>query len=395
MTHEEFRFSRHLELWKDQNRLVKRAVLLILLFGFLILFRVLVPFAENTETIGQEIKAKKEAKASIEEKNNAIREIENQLAGVKQTIRQMPWMQKKEELIQTFSRLNRSGGAARAQEEADKTIRAITDIVRNDIYSPLNSAIAAHPEAAAELPELRDRIDGLNRFATQWEADHIGRRWFRTLAGKNEEMLELTRDLNDRMNDLTATLSQTIRLLNQQIQAGDRKISALSDAIDEANSQLKDVLDQLFPKWIKGIINVQQMTQLFPVALVVLMLYLTWLAGSVAYHYRYVADKLNFEPDDKTDVAVSSVWTLADKSRRGELLTIVLYCAIVLVVWYFFDQGMDILYWWLPMAGKEELLLDAGLASAGAKTVHWAGGALFGALMLVVVFYQRVRVMIK
>jgi hypothetical protein len=82
------------------------------------------------------------------------------------------------------------------------------------------------------------------------------------------------------------------------------------------------------------IINFQQMFQVFPIALIALLLYLAWLAGSISRNYRYVARRLKFDADDKADGATNSVWTLADKSLPGRIFSMVIYGAIVLVVLY-------------------------------------------------------------
>jgi hypothetical protein len=66
MNHEEFLFQRHLELWKDQNRLIKRVAILLLLFGFLVLFRVLIPFSQNNGPIVAAIENNQADKADIQ-----------------------------------------------------------------------------------------------------------------------------------------------------------------------------------------------------------------------------------------------------------------------------------------------------------------------------------------
>lgn len=391
ISHEEFRFQRHLELWKDQNRLVKRSVLLILLFGFLILFRVLIPFSGKTENIGNEIVAKEEARTSIEEKNKVIQEFKQQLESVNLTIGEHPWVEEKDRLVRTFEQLRGTGNSDQAQAEADKTIRNITGILRNDIAGPLEKVLTAHPEARTVLPEIGGKIDDLKNFTDKWEAEHIDKRWFRTLDEKNYEMERLTDELDTRMRKLSTTIFQTSEDLGKQIEKGTREIADLTNAISEANIQLNDILNRFFPDWINGIINVQQMTQVFPVILVALLLYLAWLVGSLSLHYANVARELHFEGDSGTDVAMSSIWTLADKGLRGKVFTLVIYCAIVAVVWFFFERGTIILRWWVSLPKDEPTILNP----ADVETVKWTGRIIFSVLVALLLFHRQLAVFKK
>lgn len=385
ISQEDFTFQRHLELWKDQNRTVQRIIVLILLFGFLILFRVLIPFSEKTVAIGTEIQTKIEAKEKLEAKNTIVRQLEEQLAAVKETIRKRPWEKKKNELIQTFVQIKNRTRFDSAQAEADTTIRAIGNLVRNDIVAPLAGVLADHPDIAATMPKLSETIDALRLFANQWETDRIGQRWFRTLDGKNREMVELTDALNTQIQGVSTALGQTIRVLNQQIQTGDKQITALSKAIDEANERLKNVLDQLFPKWMKGIVNIQQMTQIYPMALIGLMLYLAWMVASMSRHFRYIARKLKFDGANITDGATASLWTMTAKSTRGTILTMSAYCTFILVVWALFEKGTDVLYGWIDFAQDEALLMSAALYQG----LQWAGRAIFTCLIALTLLHKR------
>lgn len=386
ISHEEFRFQRHLELWKDQNRNVKRIAALILLFGLLVLFRVLIPFSESSEKFSQIIQSRQEAKADVKSQNELIRQLEEKLALVQQTIRRQPWMAEKDKLVQKFQEMNRTGRGGDAQLAANQTIGTIASIVRNKIVDQLGAVLDAHPGAAEKLPDLAEKISSLRRYVDEWETDHLNRQWFSTLVQKDREMRELTGALDDKMRAVSHSLEQTIQSLNQKLKAGEQEIAALTEEIQQANSDLEKVLEQLFPKWMKGIINIQQMTQLFPIVLVVLLGYLAWTGGSLSRHYHYVARQLKLEDEDMTDLSTASLWTLTDQSRPGTMLGMAVYGMIILVVWALFEKGLAILIRWSPMAQEGELLLSPSMVTV----VAWTGRLIFIVLLALVVFHRRI-----
>ena len=56
-----FRYERHLEIWKDQNKLIKRVVLATLILAFFILIRVLIPLNDETLLVQKKIKENQDA----------------------------------------------------------------------------------------------------------------------------------------------------------------------------------------------------------------------------------------------------------------------------------------------------------------------------------------------
>ena len=309
---DDFRFQRHSEIWKEQNKIIKRVMTLTLLFGFLILIRVLIPFNENEEKYTNIIKNSEDEKISLETQNEFLRQIKSVLLPVQKTIGKQPWMIEKDKLIRTFQEINRSGHRVDSQQVANATISTIAEQVRNEIVNSLKSVIVSNTVAAEKL-ELSKEIDNLREFIDDWERDLKNQQWFSTIVKKDREMTELTRALNTRMSSFSSLLNRKLSGITDEIKKQRNQIKVLETNINEANINLEKVMEELFPKWLKGILSVEQMIQIYPLILLALFLYVFWIAMSLSKHYSYMAARIKLDDQDKADISASSIWTLTNK----------------------------------------------------------------------------------
>ena len=106
-------------------------------------------------------------------------------------------------------------------------------------------------------------------------------------------------------------------------------------------------MEKILPEWIRGMISVEQMVQLFPFIVVVLAAYALSIALGVASHYKFLARELNFVEAGRTDPSLSSLWTLTYRGKSGTLQTVGVYTIFFLAMWFFFESGAGIFAKWL------------------------------------------------
>ena len=209
----DFRFQRHLKLWEEQSKTVKRSMFFGLLFGLLLLLKVLAPFVDISGKTGDtqnEIHELKLEQDNTAELNKTLDQLQKTLSGVEQTIRAQPWMDEKNKLIRTLREIRRrsprGGSWPEYQETADATIRTITEQVRDKIIQPLEESLRRSSQAREALPELSRGLDTYRVGMDEWEQEHLGKRWYKTLFEKDLEMRELTRSLKSRLDVISALI---------------------------------------------------------------------------------------------------------------------------------------------------------------------------------------------
>jgi len=381
----DFRFQRHLELWKEQNKQIKRVVIATLIFGFLVLIRVLIPFHDETENSLKIIHNLNAEKDSLTQINSIYRNLGDSLKIVQQKIQSEPWEAEKENLIQKFARINREGLQVDAQKVADSTIMKIVAIVQTNILNPLFNALAIIDRRNFDLPELQSQIEEFSQFIKQWEKDHVGVRWFGTISEKNREIFELTQQLNLRARNLAGVLRQKERSLKQEIQTRNETITTISQKVNQVKTDLQKILQDLLPKWLQGIINVEQMIQLYPIFLLILILYSAWIVFTLSRHYHYVLTQMMTTAQEKMDLALSSIWTITQKAKRDIILTKVTYILYIIIIWYFFEYGISIDSHWLKIAASGVPIYNYQIL----LVITWFSRVVFAAMLIFIIFCRQ------
>lgn len=379
----EFRLQRHMEIWKDQNKLIKRVIILTPIFAFLILTRVLIPFNENSQKYGDPIIKYKEEKATLE----ILKRLVGTLISVQATVNSRPWMKEKNKLIRKFQDINSGVLREDPQEVANATIQTIAGQVRNQIVNPLKTVFESDPAASEKLPGLSKRIVNLAGFIDNWEKEHINKRWYGTLTEKHRQMIELTLALNEKTRTFSALLKTEVDTSNKEIATGNEQIKATKTNADQANEDLEKVLAEFFPKWVKLIFSLQQMIQLYSVILLTVLLYVFWMIISLSRHYSYIADKININDQDKTDFSTSSIWTLSDKTQSAAILTSILYILFIFSVWILFESGLSLLNKWLKVVDNEKVFMTPVIF----QPFKWIGRIVFLVTISAVLLNQRIK----
>jgi ferritin-like protein len=380
----DFRFQRHLELWKEQNKQIKRVVVGTLIFGFLVLIRVLIPLHTETENSIAVIQNLNTEKDSLSQINSIYLNLEESLKKVQQTIQAEPWEMEKENLIRKFAEINRTGHQVDAQKIADSTILNIVTLIKQRIIKPLDNVLEVIDLKNISLPELSNQIEDFYRFIRQWQEEHIGERWFGTISEKNREIFELTRGLNSRTQNLAEELQRKEIALKMEYQNRNEMITTISSEVSRAKTDLQKVLQDLLPKWLQGLINVEQMIQLYPVCLLILMLYSAWIVFILSRHYHYVATHMMVAVQEKTDLALSSIWTFTQKGKRDVVLTKILYSFYIIIIWLFFEYGVFISSYWFKASTTEHVIFNHDIYIV----FIWISRLLFAG-MLIFIFLCR------
>lgn len=385
LSSDEFRLQRHMEIWKEQNKLIKRVIILTLIFGFLILTRIIVPFNENTQELTKPIIKYKEDKNTLEAQNKIWKQLEDTFNSVQTIVRERPWEKEKDELIKKFQKIQPDEDP---QEFANATIGNIAEQIRNDIIAPLKSVHQKDLNAAEMFPELSIELDNLESFIYRWEIDHIDVNWYATIYRKDETMRELTRSINSKMRSFSALIKRKLDIISKEIDNRNGQIKDIESRIDQANAYLKTVLDEFFPKWVKVILSLEQLIQLYSLILIVVLLYVFWLIIALSRHYSYIGEKIKINHQDKTDFSTSSIWTFGGKTQSAAILTYILYILFIISIWILFENGLSLLDGWLKVADTDKIFMNIAILQA----LKWIGRIVFLVSIFAVLLNQRIKI---
>lgn len=393
----DFCIQRHLKLWEEQNKVIKRLVLGTVLFSILLLLKVLTPFSEITEKtrpVMEQMTHLEETKRQAEAQDQNLTKFDTTLEDVRKTIQARPWVKEKDELIRTLRNIRHrspGGGTSKEyQQTADATIRTISDLLREEILAPLE---ATQPVRGPR--PLSSQIEDLRKFVTVWEQGYLGRRWYGTLSEKDAAIYELTQSLDGRLYEFASVLrSEQLRITTDRKRLEELR-GALENDIDREAEKLKELdkrMQRILPQWIQGLLTIEEMVQLFPVILLMLVLYVFGTALFLTRHYEYAMDRIDLSERERKNRSASSIWTLTDRGHLGSTLTISVYLAFIAATWIFFEWGCLILGEWLATDGK-----GAWISSErGFQALQWIGRtALFSVIWYLVlqpVFAKKTEV---
>ena len=353
----DFRFKRHLRLWEEQNKAVKRTMIVALLLGLLLPLKVLKPMTEiSQKTVDErsELQASIEKKEVIGDLETALDEMEITFSDVQSTMAREPWNEEKDRLIHTYQEMNRDRisppSRGEIQAEADKAVMAIGGMVREQIIDPLEESLPRDSDLRVYFQPLSDYMTDLNRDIKQWESERIGNVWYGTISGKNEAVAMLTDNLSDWLRALPQLLQQEHAKIDGQRRELEIRTTSIETEIEKRQSNLGDLesqMQQILPGWLRGIVGIREMIQIFPALLLALTLYIFWLAISLTRHFNLVAGEVDLSKEDKKDPSTSSTWTLTNRGQVGTLITVTAYMFFTIIMWGGFEWGYRLLNSWL------------------------------------------------
>ncbi len=380
---EKFRLSRHTALWEEQNRLVKRTIIASLILCVLLLMNVLKPYSadlDERKQINAEIEAYKKEAGRIESDISAIGDFKKVLKEVQDIIRKEPWMKEKNELIETLARINNQGRGNWTvyQAEADQTIERIGAQVHDLVVTPLDDYLSGDPRIAQLMPGLSQEIKTLPAVLEKWIRENLGKKWYRTLESKQRRVEDLSHSFEPKLFAINKKISREMPNLRSKITNLKQEITRLENETDiqakkELIQALEAKMDKILPEWIRGLISIHQMIQLYPLIILGLVIYVFLISRSLNRHYRAMADMRDISAAVKTDPVFSSLWTLTFRGMIPTVFTILAYIGFVAVMWVLFEAGIDVLAAWLVQEG------GGFLDQADVNRIQLAGRLILGA----------------
>jgi hypothetical protein len=241
---------------------------------------------------------------------------------------------------QQFATLLERQRAKQLQTFADETVKRVAHSVDELVIKPLE-----------DLPGDMPEISKLRADITQWERDHIGApEWYETVSGKGATIAIVGNQATQQTDALMRAFSKKETMLEQHLAELSSDELVHKQKIEELAAQgakLETRMQKLLPEWLQELVSADQMLQLYPVALLGLLLGIGLHAFRVRTHYLVVRDSYEYPELSVQDPAVSSLWTLVYRGPRATTLTASAYLASIGILWCYFYRGSRLLGDWL------------------------------------------------
>lgn len=267
------------------------------------------------------------------------------------------------------------------QQMADRAILNTVNGVYDNAIIPVQT-IVEEKVYSRQTDVLRSQIEELKTQLENWKEKNLGQnRWYQTIGSKNSEIFRVTNTLNNWQREFKtnieakkadlktekATFENKARKANQQIQE-----------IEEKQKSLREQLDSILPAWLNNLIKVEEMFQLYPIALLAIICFLGFKANLLRHHFLVIRQSLIPEKLVVQDPSASSVWTLIYRGPLGTIVTALLYFVITLVFWNLFETGTTLTVSWVANSTEEAwdfIKEDLGL-------ILWLGRTIFLAALI-------------
>jgi hypothetical protein len=275
------------------------------------------------------------------------------------------------------------------QEKADQTILAIENEVLQ-LLAPVTELLTAKPALIKRLSYVKKALDDLSMSLSQWKKSKLGKVWYSTIEGKNRAILQLNQDLQRVFADVPQEVEQALVQLNDAIKVNKRSLTVELEKLEQQGVQkqsaLKDLnakMQQIMPEWLRGLIKVEQMVQIYPLIMMGLVLYIVGNGFSLTRHYKVIAQERAWSNEEASDPAYSSLWTMSYRGRTATIVTTLTYLCIIIAFWFFYEQGSD-LYFQSRIAGNEGMAVASHLAT---PAWIWIERLLFTAAVILVTLW--------
>ncbi|MGH7391179.1 MAG: hypothetical protein ACREM3_17230 [Candidatus Rokuibacteriota bacterium] len=269
----------------------------------------------------------------------------------------------------------------RIQEAADDKVRRIVERVNEAVIQPVERLVSAEP-GATEV--IRPGLASLRAEMDRWAREHIGSRaWYETIQQKDRELRELTESLRVRQaafDGLVKAQEEALKARERARAERQRRAEAQVAGIEKVQARLRTEMQKLLPDLIGGFVSVEEILQLYPLALLGLVGVVAFKAGLVRHHYLVVREGYRARTAPTRDAAMSSLWTLVDRGPLGTAVTAVVYLGGTVLCWWLFERGCGLTQAWLP--GHPEATW--GWIAAWLPAVRWVGRLVFGTLLIAV-----------
>ncbi len=226
-------------------------------------------------------------------------------------------------------------------------INPVRDIIEDKNYSGENTL----------FEKLTDQMEGLETQLRNWTEENLGHNtWFQTLETKDSEINRITLTLDKWQREFQTSIgaikqviqAEKSKLLKQQ------KITRSEINNNEAEQKrLETELETILPNWLQGFIDIKEIFQLYPLALMGITGFLGFKANLLRHHFFVIRQGLIPRSLVEKDASASSVWTLIYRGPLGTAITGLTYLIIILLFWNLFETGTGLTEKWLTYNGEE------------------------------------------
>ena len=245
------------------------------------------------------------------------------------------------------------------QEMADRAIIDTVKGVELHAINPVRGIIEDKDYSGknALFEKLTDQMEGLETQLKNWTEENLGHNtWFQTLEAKDSEIRRITSTLDRWQKKFQASIGTKKQMLQGEkskllIQ---QKITRTEINKNEAEQKrLETELETILPNWLSGFIDIKEIFQLYPLALMGIIGFLGFKANLLRHHFFVLRQGLIPGNLVEKDMSTSSVWTLIYRGPLGTTITGLTYLFIILLLWNLFETGTVLTENWLTYYGKE------------------------------------------
>lgn len=273
----------------------------------------------------------------------------------------------------------------RVQEEADKAIVRIDRKVQTTVIQPLETLLTTDAKASDIFKDLDAQINHVKADMESWRNSHIkNENWHETIQTKDTELSQLTEDLNSKQKAFVNLVQDRQSILKgKETELVDEKIMLIEDGerVTKDLEEIQTKLDKILPAWLKGLVLPEELIQLYPLIVLVLVLLIGTWSFSLRRNYRVVRQHLYPRAESRRDPDLSSIWTLVYRGRAGTISTACLYVLSLTLLWYLFEDACMLATDWIIKLSPANLLIS----QSGLSATRWIGRILFCAGLLGVV----------
>ena len=245
------------------------------------------------------------------------------------------------------------------QEMADRAINNTVKGVKLHAINPVRDIIEDKDYSGENtlFEKLTDQMEGLETQLRNWTEENLGHNtWFQTLETKDSEINRITRTLDKWQREFQTSIGA----IKQVIQAEKSKLLKQQEITraeinnnEAEQKRLETELETILPNWLQGFIDIKEIFQLYPLALMGITGFLGFKANLLRHHFFVIRQSLIPKSLVENDTSASSVWTLIYRGPLGTAITGLTYLIIILLFWNLFETGTELTEKWLIYNGEE------------------------------------------
>jgi len=199
--------------------------------------------------------------------------------------------------------------------------------VKQNVIEPLSDFLKRSSLSDNLSPKFIQDVKTISGSVDTWVKENKGKRWYITIESKEYEVERLSNTLDVKLNSVSSEIDLEKPKLNSRQKLLEEKVKKLKDnpVLKEKKDSLNKFqakMDKILPEWIRGLISVEQMVQIFPFVVVILTIFALNASLAAASHYRFLTQELNLSKVTITDPSFSSLWALAYRGKLGTILTV-------------------------------------------------------------------------